>query len=236
MATVGRISSRAECTSAARTIACRGSQPGVIMGRRRDGSRGRKIDVIGQSALRRSSILRLVLVAALAVGLLYGGATEVWRRAALARLPVLPSFEGQPAAVIAHLKDKDQAARAAPHSATAVGALCLAYHADVLLDQAERCYARAEELDPDDWRWAYYRALAQGERGNGGALVETMRRVIAAAPDFGPAWFRLGEAEFKRARYEAAAEAWRRAASLTAEPPRILQTGIPEHVVGPPLS
>ena len=46
-----------------------------------------------------------------------------------------------------------------------------------------------------------------------------MRRVTAAAPDFGPAWWRLGEAEFKAGRYEGAAEAWRRTRTLP-EPAR----------------
>ena len=84
------------------------------------------------------------------------------------------------------------------------------YHADLFLDHADRAYAAAEALDGGAWRWTYYRALAAGTRGDTDALADGLRRVVAAAPDFGPAWWRLGEAEFKAGRYGRAAEAWRR--------------------------
>jgi len=152
-----------------------------------------------------------------------------------ARLPALPDLSGQPAAVLEHVRGRDTAARADPTSADAVNALCLAYHADMFYDQAERCYARAEELNPSDWRPTYYRALAEGERGSRGLLSTAMRRVVERTPEFAPAWWRLGEAEFKQARYERAEEAWVRAASLP-EPPRIPSSESPEHVVGAPVS
>ena len=76
-----------------------------------------------------------------------------------------------------------------------------------------------ESLDRSDWRWRYYRALIQSERGGGDALVTTLRQVLVQAPDFGPAWLRLGDAEFKAGRYEQAEQAWRRAADVS-EPVR----------------
>jgi tetratricopeptide (TPR) repeat protein len=102
-------------------------------------------------------------------------------------------------------------------------------------DQAERCYARAEELNPGNWRSTYYRALAEGERGNRSLLATAMRRVVEEAPDFSPAWWRLGEAEFKQARYERAEDAWRRADTLP-EPARTRSSSSPEHIVGAPVS
>ena len=62
-----------------------------------------------------------------------------------------------------------------------------------------------------------------------------MRRVVAEAPEFSPAWWRLGEAEFKQARYEPASEAWRRAASLP-EPPRTPPSGSPQRIAAAPVS
>ena len=164
-----------------------------------------------------------------------------------ARLPALPELSGEPTALRAHLEAADRAARDRPTSAEAVGALGLAYHADLFLDHADRAYSAAEALGGGGWRWTYYRALAAGTRGDTGALTDGLRRVVDAAPDFGPAWWRLGEAEFKAGRYDGATEAWRRALSpeepapaadpaLTAEP---TATGVAEpapRAPGAPLS
>jgi tetratricopeptide (TPR) repeat protein len=100
-----------------------------------------------------------------------------------------------------------------------VGALCLAYHADMWYDQADRCYAVAEELSGFEWRWTYYRALVRDARGDADMLAASLRQVVQKAPDFSPAWWRLGEAEFKAGRYDSARDAWRRVLSLN-EPSR----------------
>ena len=167
--------------------------------------------------------------------LVYAGVAQAKRAFDAARLPALPDLSVQRAPITDHLRDADRRARSDPASAAAVGALCVAYHADLFYDQAERCYARAEELSAGEWRWTYYRALAHGERGGSEALASGMRRVVALAPDYGPAWLRLGEAEFKDGRYDRAEEAWRRA-STSLEPDRTAPTGSPVHVASPPIA
>lgn len=164
-------------------------------------------------------------------GLLLAGARM--RRADLVeRLPSPPDVSGQTPAVAGHLRERYAQARNDP-SANTVGTLCLAYHADMFFEQASRCYEVAADLDGDDWRWTYYRALILAERGGGGTLAEMLRAVTGAAPQFGPAWLRLGDAEFKAGRYDAAAEAWTVAATLE-EPAR--GTASPSPVVEVPLS
>jgi len=150
-----------------------------------------------------------------------------------ARLPPLPDLGRQTPAVVGHLRDAYDAARQEPTSIAAVGRLCRAYHADMFFDQAWRCYGVAVDLDPQDWRWLYYRALIDLERGGGDALAESLRQVVAQAPGFGPAWLRLGDAEFKAGRYAAAREAWVRASELD-EPPR--DGGSPANIVEIPLT
>lgn len=145
-----------------------------------------------------------------------------------ARLPALPELSGEPTALRAHIEAADRAARDRPTSAEAVGALGLAYHADLFLDHADRAYAAAEALRGGGWRWTYYRALAAGTRGDAEALTDGLRRVAAAAPDFGPAWWRLGEAEFKAGRYDRADEAWRRVLSLEEPAPGTAPAPAPE--------
>ena len=90
-----------------------------------------------------------------------------------------------------------EVARDQPTSPAAVGALCVAYHADMFFEEADRCYALVTGLEPAQWRWRYYRALIQSERGGGESLIETLRSVVAQASNFGPAFLRLGDAHFK---------------------------------------
>jgi len=177
-----------------------------------------------------------VAAAIAACALLLGGlwwAGMRWQQAERASLLPSPPPGRQPPAVAEHLAAAYAAAMRAPSSIAPVGALCLAYHADMFFEQAERCYARASVLTPKDWRWTYYRALIDAERGGSESLSASLRRVVGQVPEFGPAWLRLGDAEFKAGRYDAAAEAWRRAAALP-EPDR--DAGPPPHVTEAPVS
>jgi tetratricopeptide (TPR) repeat protein len=103
----------------------------------------------------------------------------------------------------------------------------------MFFDLAERCYEVALSLAPEDWRWTYYRAVIQSERGGGEALTQSLRGVVQRAPQFAPAWLRLGEAEFKAGRYDESANAWQRARDLPAMP---ATTTSPRHVTEIPLS
>jgi tetratricopeptide (TPR) repeat protein len=148
-------------------------------------------------------------------------------------LPALPDLSRQPPAVARHIREKIEVLDRAGISGETVGSLCLAYHADMFYAEAERCYAAAMALEPDEWRWPYYRALIRTDLGGGDAAVEDLRRTIELAPAFSPAWLRLGDAEFKAGRYDAAAAAWRRAMELP-EPGRPARS--PERVVEVPVA
>jgi tetratricopeptide (TPR) repeat protein len=175
-------------------------------------------------------ILRLALglIAALIV---FAGTVQIQRRVNVQRLPPLPDLSSQPKAVSEHLLARFDAARADPRSDQAVGALCVAYHADMFHDQADRCYALASALNPDEWRWKYYQALIHSERGEADVVAAAMREVTGKI-DFGPAWWRLGEAEFKEGRYDLAEEAWRRA--LKAPEPERAGSAPPSRSFGEP--
>jgi len=164
---------------------------------------------------RQSTIIKSKIGNAAVVASLFAAACA----ADAPRLPPLPDTSSQSAAVRQHLTDADRAARDRPRSADAVGALCFAYHADMFYDQAERCYAIVERLSGAEWRWTYYHALAQDTRGDAEAAAVSFRKIAAKASDFSPAWWRLGEAEFKAGRYDAARDAWSRVRSLP-EPAR----------------
>ena len=167
------------------------------------------------------------VVAALAVGAcgrIGGGGAE---------LPAPPDLAGRTPAVAAHVRAAYTEAAGQRRSAAAVGALCGAYQADLFFDDAVRCYDALAAID-DGWRWQYARALIDIELGGDERLADRLRAIAAAAPDFAPVWLRLGDAEFKAARYDAAAEAWRRAATLP--PPDPAPGDGPPHVAEVPLS
>jgi tetratricopeptide (TPR) repeat protein len=149
------------------------------------------------------------------------------------RLPPPPQLSAQQKVIENHLHERYAAAVDDPSSIAAVGALCIAYHADMFFDLAERCYEVAAGLAPDDWRWIYNRAVIQSERGGGEALLANLRTVVERAPQLGPAWLRLGEAEFKAGRYDEAAAAWQRARDV---PAAAADTASPRHVTEAPLS
>ena len=164
---------------------------------------------------RAVPLILAVLAAALLVGGGYAWLTRTAPRGAL--LPPLPDLSSYPAVIADHLRAK-HAAAAASGSAADIGALCVAYQADMLYADAERCYAAAEQVRPE-WRWTYYRTLMQADRGGSPELLDGLRQVVAAAPDFSAAWLRLGDAEFKSGAYDRARAAWEKAQALP-EPAR----------------
>jgi tetratricopeptide (TPR) repeat protein len=178
-------------------------------------------------------IARAVAIVWLAGGALWS-VTACRGSGAAAPFPAPPAGTTVAPAVASHLAMAYAAAAAAPRSPDTVGALCLAYHADMLFDFADRCYAVVIELAPDDWHWLYYRAIIQSERGGGEALRESLRRVLTVSPQFAAAWLRLGDAEFKAGEYDAARDAWLRASALP-EPQSEARDGI-RHVPEVPLS
>jgi tetratricopeptide (TPR) repeat protein len=183
----------------------------------------------------RSWLIVLAVIAS-AGALVSLGVVRARRSAEVARLPVVPIVPGQSAAIRGHLLEADRLARQHPTSADAVGALGLAYHADLFYDEAQRAYGVAESLSGSDWRWAYYRALARGARGDAEAMTAGLQRVVAATPELSPAWWQLGEAEFKAGQYGRAKEAWRRASTLpdpNRQPP---PAGWPAHRPVAPIS
>src|SRR5688572_11275864 len=178
---------------------------------------------------------RVRIIGAALVAIIVGAGVWMFVRSressAVARIPPPPAAQSK--AVAAHLSAKYEAARAAPSSPAAFGSLCVAYHADMFFDEADRCYARVIELDSSQWRWRYYRALIQAERGGGEPLIESLRRVVNQAADFGPAWQRLGDALFKAGKYDEAREAWERASTAGASD---ANQPAPRHVTEVPLS
>jgi tetratricopeptide (TPR) repeat protein len=167
----------------------------------------------------------------------YAAYTRVRRADYTSRLPPLPDLSRSPAAMRTHLAQADATAHQYPTSADSVGALGFAYHADMFYAEAERCYRLAEGLaGSEGWRWTYYRALAESERGESAAALAALRTVTASAPQFAPGWWRLGEAEFKAGKNSEAEAAWQRLQSMPEPDQGATTSGGATQAPGAPLS
>jgi tetratricopeptide (TPR) repeat protein len=150
--------------------------------------------------------------------------------AALSLLLSVAACGGRPAAPAAPLPDlpvpklatflpavRDQIdaaykrAAASPDDAEAVGRYGMVLEAYSQYDAARACYARARQLEPSSFRWAYHLALLQEAGNQRAAAIATLREALKIRPDDLPARLALasmllasGAAEESRALAETA--------------------------------
>ncbi|MEO1086835.1 MAG: hypothetical protein AAFY88_21585, partial [Acidobacteriota bacterium] len=93
--------------------------------------------------------------------------------------PPSPALDGVEAPVRDVLEARRAAVVDAPSSAEAWGRLGMALDIHVFEADAERAYARAADLDPDHFPWAYYRALTLADLADprAGAAFEQQVRI-----------------------------------------------------------
>ena len=83
-------------------------------------------------------------------------------------------------------------------------------------DEAQACFSNAEQLQPSDARWPYYRGQVHWGRGEAGLAATALDRALQLQPNDVPTLIWLGEARLAEGRLDAAADALQRA--LTIEP------------------
>lgn len=152
-----------------------------------------------------------------AAALLFGALAAWWLlspRASLDALPApdLTTAEPQVADRISSLR---RAVLQDPGSAEAWGRLGMSLDVHGYEREALQAYERATRLDPGDFRWAYFRAVALAEIGDPGA-GRALEAAGARRPEYAPAYLRLGRARFDAGDLAGAEAAYRRA--LVAEP------------------
>ena len=186
-------------------------------------ARGSKIGVRGSGSRRVVIGVLAVLLAAVVAFVAY---EEIRKARFRSQLPPLPTFSHEPTALRDYLENADRAARAAPTSAEAVGALGLGVPRQHVLRrgrlQLRDCGTR--------WRhgrrpqrgsayripWSYYRALVlevRGDPGNGGDGARARGRPRARVQSGMVAAWR---SRVQLGRRDAAVAAWERARA----PPR----------------
>ncbi|MCY3932863.1 MAG: tetratricopeptide repeat protein [Acidobacteria bacterium] len=81
-----------------------------------------------------------------------------------------------------------------PSRGAAVGALGRLYQAHRYVDQARRCYERAEELEPSSPDWPYYLGFLAAGRGAHEEAARRFERALELRPSYWAARVRLGNA------------------------------------------
>jgi len=127
-------------------------------------------------------------------------------------LPDPTGVEAEPL-VREHLVEATKDVRHDPSSAAKWGRLGEIYDIHRFGEQALACYARASELDPDDWRWPYFQGLVLRETDQAKAN-ERFERAIALNPDYAPARFYLAMGYLLSERLDDAAAQFDKAVEL----------------------
>jgi tetratricopeptide (TPR) repeat protein len=118
------------------------------------------------------------------------------------QLPDLTTVEPQVATKIQELK---QNVRKNPRSAHAWGKLAMNLHAHDFQQESIAYYQKAAELDPQNFHWTYYAAIAYQEIGSPNA-IPLFELSLKAKPDYAPLHLRYAQVLFAAARFEDASE------------------------------
>ena len=174
--------------------------------------------------MKRKPILIALVVAALAV---VGGGAWWWQAAqAQARvaafLPALPALDQAPAALRERVEQADAHARKTFGAVKGLGELARVYHANGFLDEASRCYAGLEQLQPREPRWPHLHATILAGYGEIEPALVLWQKVRALAPDYLAAQLRSGDCLLKANRPAEAAAAYEAALKLEPNNPYAL--------------
>jgi len=137
------------------------------------------------------------------------------------RLPELPRLrpESFAAAVRKQVNEAYEQAQANPNQAKANGQLGMILHAYQQYDVAASCYERAQLLEPETFRWAYYLAVVQGAVGKNEKAAALLRHALLLQSDYLPAQLRMADYLYGSGRFRESREICERAVKEHPESP-----------------
>jgi tetratricopeptide (TPR) repeat protein len=115
--------------------------------------------------------------------------------------------------VVARVKELMEAVRRAPSSGPAWGRLAINLDVHDFKPEAVSCYRKAAELEPDEFRWSYFGALALDGVGSGEAL-EWFARSRKLRDEYAPLHIHHGRALLQAGRVDEAEASFERALRL----------------------
>ena len=130
--------------------------------------------------------------------------------------PIAAGIDSRDKDVTEYLQKMLQSARSMQKSGLVRGRLGMAYDVNGLRDAALVTYQQAESLDPDDFRWPYFRARLIAEYGEYEQALEILSRALAIDADYAPAWLLQGTWLLELGRTDAAGIAFDQAFNLEA--------------------
>lgn len=155
-----------------------------------------------RSAVRVRSLLRLALLAALAIAAGCHGGVDA---------PIVPDMSAADERLRVFLTRLHVGAVGAPESAELRGRLAMAYDVNEFDEAAIVTYEQAEVLDPANFSWPYYRALLLGKSGRFDQALQALDRAEAIDGTYVPLWLWRGEWLRELHRPQEANEAYDRA-------------------------
>jgi tetratricopeptide (TPR) repeat protein len=108
-------------------------------------------------------------------------------------LPAVPVLSGWPATLADQIADAENEARSWSKSVSGLVALSRLYHANGFFSEALLCYEGLQRLEPREARWPHLAAGIQALYGRVEVAGPLYRRATELAPDYLPAWIRLGD-------------------------------------------
>lgn len=111
--------------------------------------------------------------------------------------PKLPELQTLNPELRALLKSVDAEARRKPGSAALVGKLGMAYHANLIFDQAASAYRIAARLAPGDYQWVYCQAVLREESGSDREQLKLLQQTLRLKADHVPTLLKLADWHFK---------------------------------------
>ncbi len=128
-----------------------------------------------------------------------------------ADIPRIPNLSELDPGFAAAVRDALSSVDRDPSSGAAIGALGRLYQAHRYVDQARRCYERAEELDPSAPDWPYYLGFLAAGRGAHDEAARRFERALELRPSYWAARVRLGNALLAAGDADGAEDAFRAA-------------------------
>jgi len=157
---------------------------------------------------RRAALGALAAVAVLAA--VYVGYMVPRRH--LESLPAV-DLEGAEAPVAALIDERRAQVQERPSSGRDWGRLAIALDVHDYRTEALACYAKAHELEPSEFLWTYFAAIA-AKRDASEEVGVWFERALAVRDDYAPLYVRLGQLQLETGEHDAAQTSFTRALEL----------------------
>ncbi len=107
-----------------------------------------------------------------------------------------------------------EASRRAPDDAAEQGRLGMLLHAYQLLEPAAEAYGRAAVLEPENFRWRYYRGRALSSAGRNAEALALLTEALPMREDYAPGWVAIADLLLESGDAEAAERHYRKAVEV----------------------